>query len=204
VILAIAAMRRRSGFESTLILIYAAHLFFKTRVAFAMANAMNSPNVAFEMLAPLNSAELSALRQKTFRSRRMALVALAFLNAAALLAAGLWPLKLEEKLPLALILGFGILSLFMDAFALTWLAMLNRKPLFSLATILGIPWAVAWAFAALHTGEAFTLNEGAAYFFLWTALGSTLSWLAGSAAKQKLLRDFREIAASPYPSGKVP
>jgi hypothetical protein len=205
-ILTMVAMHRRSGFESILILIYATHLLFKARVAFAMANAMRSPNVTFEMIAPLNANELAGLRRKSFRVARGALLALAFLNMAILVTAGFWPLKMEEKLPLALVLGFGIVSLFLDTFALAWLAMLKRKPLVSLAIILGIPWAVAWAFAALRTGEAFTMNEGAAYFFLWAALGSTLSWLVGSAAKQKLQRDFREIAASPslYPSGKAP
>jgi hypothetical protein len=71
--------------------------------------------------------------------------------------------------------------------------MLKGSPSAALAVVLGIPWAAAWAFAALHTGEAFTMNEGAAYFFVWIALGLTLSWFVGSSAKQKLLKDFRVL-----------
>ena len=32
------------------------------------------------------------------------------------------------------------------------------------------------------------MNEGAAYFLLWLALGSALSWITGNAAKQAALR----------------
>jgi hypothetical protein len=194
--LALIALQRRNFFESSLIILYAAHLYFKAGVAFEISGAMRSPNFTSEIVAPLNSGELCELRQKSSRWRRTGLFTLASLNIAILLLANLWPIKLEEKLPLALVLGFGIVSLFLDTVALTWRGMFNGSPISALTIVLGIPWAMAWIFAALHTGEAFTMNEGAAYFFLWAALGSTLSWVIGGAAKQKALRDFRELAAA--------
>jgi hypothetical protein len=176
----LVAMQKRSPFESVLILLYAAHLYFKARVAFGIF----SPE-------QITSAELCELRRRSFRKP---LFALALINIAVLCLANFWPIKLEEKLPLGLILVFGIVSLFLDSFALTWRGMLNRSPLSSLVIVVGVPWAAAWAFAALHTGEAFTMNEGAAYFFLWVPLGSALSWLTGNAAKQEALQSYREAA----------
>ena len=195
---ALFAMRRRSGFEAALISTYAAHLYFKARTSFAISRATRSPNVAFEIVTSLTPVELCGLRQR-LRFFRAALLGLAALNLSILLLANYWPIKLEEKLPLALVLAFGIASLFLDTFTLRWRVMFGN-PFSTLGIVLGIPWAVAWAFAALHTGEAFTMNEGAAYFFVWIALGLTLSWMVGNAAKQKALRDFRELAASPSPS----
>lgn len=194
-IAALIAMRRRPVFEAMLIGTYALHVYFKARIPLAISRGMQSPNIAFELLAPLSPLELCELRQRS-RFFRTSLFALAGVNLAILLSANYWPIKLEEKLPLALALAFGIVSLFLDTFALRWRGLFGN-PFSTLGIILGIPWAVAWAFAALHTGEAFTMNEGAAYFFVWTALGSTLSWMVGNAAKQKALRDFRELAASP-------
>ena len=201
VIMALVAMRRRPAFEAIVISAYAAHLYFKARMPFAIARAMRSPNIAHEMLTPLSPSRLCE-RWQRLPYFRASLLALAGLNVAILLCANYWPIKFEEKLPLAMLLVFGIASLFLDTFALRWRGMFGN-PFPTLGIILGIPWAVAWAFAALHTGEAFTMNEGAAYFFLWTALSSTISWISGNAARQKALRDFRELAAtslSPSPS----
>jgi len=202
VIAALVAMKRRPAFEAIIISAYAAHLYFKVRTPFAISRAMQSPNVAFELLAPLAPVKLCELRQR-LPYDRASLMGLAGLNVAILLFANFWPIKFEEKLPLATILLFGIFSLLLDSFALRWRGLFG-PPFSTLGIILGIPWAVAWAFAALHTGEAFTMNEGAAYFFLWTALSSTISWIVGNSARQKALKDFRELAASslspsPYP-----
>ena len=194
-ILTAVAMRRRTNFESTLICLYAAHFYFKSHVAFEMWRAMRSPNLTLETLAPLSPAELCELRRQSFRFLSPALIALAASNTVILLLVNVWPIKIEQILPLALVLAFGIVSLFLDTFALRWRGMIGN-PLLTIGIVMGIPWAVAWAFAALHTGEAFTMNEGAAYFFLWTVLGSTLSWMVGNAAKQKALRDFRRLAAA--------
>jgi hypothetical protein len=108
---------------------------------------------------------------------------------------------MEQKLALGLALAGGAALLFLDSSALAWRGALSGIRTDSVhgaftklfATIIGIPWAAAWIFSAMHSGEAFTLNEGAAYFFMWLALGGSISWFARATAKEKLQRDFRRL-----------
>jgi hypothetical protein len=60
-------------------------------------------------------------------------------------------------------------------------------------SIVGIPWVVAWAFASLHSGEAVTLNELAAYFAIWPLLGGTISWIAAANGKSRFEREIRTL-----------
>jgi hypothetical protein len=182
------ANRRRPPFESILILLYAGHLYWKARLAWAAKTRIISANLAIESTTLLSPAQLCVGPKL-----HPAILSLLAIHLTLLAAASLWPLGLDEKFALALVLIVGIFSLFVDSFALHWRGMIDANPPRTLATILGIPWAVAWILAALHTGDAFTLNEAAAYFLVWSASGLTLSWFAGSAAKERILGTLREV-----------
>jgi hypothetical protein len=198
---------RKNAFEKTMFILVALHLVTK---AFILCRAISQThrlkqNLMNEAVTGLDPTEFAKLHRSTLR-RQFApfLFALAAANLLflSLLVFGVsFPATLEQKLALGLALAGGATLLFIDASALAWRGILSGvttnhvhhsfATLF--ATIVGIPWAVAWAFSAFHAGEATTLNETAAYFFLWITLGAGISWFARSTAKDKLQRDLRQM-----------
>jgi hypothetical protein len=108
------------------------------------------------------------------------------------------PATMEQKFALCFALTAGTGMLLLDASALFWtglVAGLTRKDRNSFSKIcggiIGIPWAAAWMFSALHSGEAVTLNEMAAYFILWTLLGGSLSWVVATRSRNRFEREVR-------------
>lgn len=194
---------RWNYFETTIAVLLAIHLGLKGFIAW---NAISSTaglrrNLNDETITGLQSFEVATLHcQRLRRGFVLPLFGLAFVNIAfvfMLLLGVPFPATVEQKLALGLALTGGVALLFVDASALVWRGALSglttqnpRRALsFVLALVVGAPWAVAWIFSALHSGEAFTLNEGAAYFFMWLALGGTISWIARTTAKEKMQRD---------------
>jgi hypothetical protein len=180
--MSLLAMRHRSWFEASLITLYAAHFYVKIRFAFE----------------PLRNLD-QLLRFNPFQ---VMLLLIAFVHIALLASIRSWPLDAEQSLGLAILLISGMISLYLDASALHWRHVLKINPLTNLAVVLGIPWAVAWVFATLRAGDAFTLNEMAGYFILWSVVGGILSRIVGVSAKQKVQANL--ISLSLFPSGEVP
>jgi hypothetical protein len=199
--------RRFNYFETSIAVLFALHVALKAYVAWAAINstARLRRNLDDETTTTLEQFEVAALhRRRLWREFVTPVIGLACVNVAFVLML-LWgvafPATLEQKLALGLTLAGGAALLFVDTSALVWRGALsglttrNSRAAYarSLALIVGLPWAVAWVFAALHAGEAFTLNEGAAYFFMWLALSAGISWIARVTAKEKLQRDLRRL-----------
>jgi hypothetical protein len=182
--------------------------------AFIAWNALHSThrfraNLLHEIATPIEAHALAGIyRTRARRENRISLIALIIANAlifALLLSGAPVPATFEEKFALCFALAAGVGLLFLDASALFWNGLLrgatsdNLHQAFSISfgAIVGIPWAVAWVFAALRYGEAITLNEIAAYFLLWTLLGGTISWIAAATAKSRFEREIRTLLAEP-------
>jgi hypothetical protein len=197
---ALYARGRRPWFETSMIALYATHVYYKVHLTRRASARIVSENFAIESSTPLSPNELCRFN---FLSRPI--MTLAACHILLLLLSPFWPVSMEERLALRLVLTFGVFSLSLDSYALHWHSMLTGNAFQTISIVIGIPWAVAWMLAALHTGEAFTLNEAAAYFFVWSALGSILSWAVGNSAREKVQRNLREIIStsresSPFPS----
>jgi hypothetical protein len=212
-LLAIAVVsftRHRNLFEQSMAALFAAHLAFKAFLAWSAIAWMrrHRASLTHEAVTPLDSEEfakrLGRLVTRRFRGAFVMLGALNLFTVYLLTANAPLPVTMEQRLALGLILAAGALILFIDARALSWRGLLSgalthdthRSFARLFGVIIGIPWFAGWAFQALHAGEAFTFNEGAAYFVLWAALGGVLSWGAGSTAKDRLIRELREILGS--------
>lgn len=201
------ALRGRNAFEISLGFLFAAHLCIKGWVTWKALRLTHDGrfNLMHESVTPLSVEELCATRRLELRKRiSLQVGALLALNLALLLAMILGaplPLTFEHKVALALILIAGAGLLILDVSALTWQGLLaglrteNMSRSFTLifSSVIVAPWAGAWSLYALHAGEAFTLNECAAYFFLWVALGGATSWAARVSAKEKLHRELRHL-----------
>ena len=199
--------RRLNYFETTIAVLFALHLGLKVFVGWtAIASTLRlRRNLNDEAITGLHPFELAALhRKRLWREFAVPFLGLAFVNVAFVLmiVCGVpFPVTFEQKLALSLALMGGTALLFVDGSALLWrgtLSAINRHNSHAsfawlLALIIGVPWATAWIFSALHSGEAFTLNEGAAYFFVWLGLGGAISWFARVTAKEKLQRDLRRM-----------
>ena len=199
--------RRLNYFETTIAILFALHLGLKAFVGWTAITATSRlrRNLNDEAITGLHPFELATLhRKRLWREFAVPFIGLAFVNVAFVLmiVCGVpFPVTFEQKLALSLALIGGTALLFVDGSALLWRGTLNgitkhnahSSFAWLLALIIGIPWAAAWIFSALHSGEAFTLNEGAAYFFMWLALGGGISWFARVTAKEKLQRDLRRM-----------
>jgi hypothetical protein len=199
--------RRLTYFETTIAVLFALHLGLKAYVGWIAITSTSRlrRNLNDEAITGLHPFEVAALhRKRLWREFGFPFIGLAFANVAfvfMILFGVPFPATLEQKLALGLALTGGAALLFVDASALLWRGTLTAITTFnarasfarSLALIIGVPWAAAWIFSALHSGEAFTLNEGAAYFFMWLALSGSISWIARVTAKEKLQRDLRRL-----------
>ena len=198
---------RKNSFEKSVAALLAIHLALKAIILWAaiLRTHRLKKNLMHESITGLDGPEFAAIhRNKLRRDFSPATFALASINilfACALVFGVKAPATFEQKFALSLALGGGAISLFLDASALIWRGLLSGVTSSNIhhsfttvfATIVGIPWAVAWMFSALRSGEAITLNEVAAYFFLWTALGAAISWCARTTAKDKMQRDLRHL-----------
>jgi hypothetical protein len=199
--------RRLTYFETTIAVLFALHLGLKAYVGWTAITSTSRlrRNLNDEAITGLHPFEVAALhRKRLWRELGFPFIGLAFVNVAFVLMIlfGVpFPATLEQKLALSLTLTGGTALLFIDSSALLWRGTLSAITTFnprasyarSLTLIIGVPWAAAWIFAALHSGEAFTLNEGAAYFFMWLALSGSVSWIARVTAKEKIQRDLRRL-----------
>jgi hypothetical protein len=200
---------RCNRFETAICALLGLHIAaksFLTRDAIESAYRLK-PNLFHEAVTPLAATEIVTLHGgRILRSHLPSVVALIAANSALilLLVKGCaLPVNTEQRVALGIALGGGALLLLFDVSALLWCGFLrgltssNPRRSFAvlIGTILGIPWAVAWTFSALHSGEQITLNDAAAYFVLWSVLGGAISWICGANAKARLRRDLREILA---------
>ena len=199
--------RRLNYFETTIGVLFALHLGLKAYVAWSaiVKTAGLRKNLNDEAITGLQPFEAAALhRTRLWRQFAVPMIGLGIVNMAIvfMLVFGVpFPATLQQKLALSLALTGGTALLFVDGSALLWRGALsgvttnNPRGSYarSLALIFGVPWGAAWLFSALHSGEAFTLNEGAAYFFMWLGLSAAVSWMARVTAKEKLQRDLRKI-----------
>jgi hypothetical protein len=199
--------RRFNYFETAIAMLFALHPGLKAYVGWnaILTTTRLRKNLNDEAITGLDQYELAALhRRRLWRQSFVPMVCLAFVNIAFvfMLVCGVpFPATMEQKLALGLALTGGAALLFVDGSALIWRGALSgvttnnaRQSFAGLMTlIVGMPWAAAWIFSALHSGEAFTLNEGAAYFFMWLGLSGAISWAARVTAKEKLQRDFRRL-----------
>ena len=200
---------RKSSFEKSMAALLAIHLALKAFVLWAALVRTHrlKKNLMHESITGLDGPEFAAIhRNKLRREFAPAIITLACINilfVCALVFGIKAPATFEQKFALSLALGGGAMLLFLDASALVWRGLLsgvtttNVHHSFStlFAKIIGIPWAAAWIFSALHSGEGVTLNEVAAYFFLWIALGAAISWFARTSAKDKMQRDLRRLVS---------
>jgi hypothetical protein len=200
---------RKNSFERSVAALLAIHLALKAFILWAAIVQTHrlKKNLMHESITSLDAAEFPAIhRNKLRRAFAPAVIALACINilfVCALVFGVKAPATFEQKFALSLALAGGAILLFLDASALVWRGLLSGVTTTNVhhsfatlfATIIGIPWAVAWIFSALHSGEAVTLNEVAAYFFLWIALGAAISWFARTTAKDKMQRDLRRLLA---------
>ena len=198
---------RLNYFETTIAVLFALHLGLKAYVGWSaiLRTTHLRKHLNDEAITGLESLELAALhRKRLWREFAVPMIGLAFVNIGFvfMLVLGVpFPATLEQKLALGLALSGGAALLFVDGSALLWRGALSgvttNNPRGSYARLLmlifGAPWAAAWIFSALHSGEAFTLNEGAAYFFMWLGLSGAISWIARVTAKEKLQRDLRRL-----------
>jgi hypothetical protein len=209
IVIVLAVTWGRNLFEIAVVILLALHLGLK---AFIISGAIAATqrfrnNLQHEAVTAIESGEWTGIyRKRLLRQYRLPLIALACANfafIALLIFRSSLPVTLEQRFALALASISGVVLLFIDASALAWRGLLcgittkNVPQTFArlFGGIIGIPWAVGWAFSALHSGEATTLNETAAFFVLWMVLGGSVSWIAGTTAKNKLQRDFREIVS---------
>jgi hypothetical protein len=198
---------RRSSFEKAVCVLLALHIATKAFIvwqAISRTHRLNQ-NLMHEAVTSVGSVEFAAFHRrelrKQFATPLFCLAGINLLLILLLLFGVSFPVTMEQKLALGFALAGGAALLFLDASALAWRGFLSgvtthnvhRSFATIFATIVGIPWAVAWLFSAFHAGEATTLNEGAAYFFLWIGLGAAISWFARSTAKEKLERDLRRL-----------
>lgn len=198
---------RRNSFERAVAVLLAMHVATK---AFIIWHAISrthrlKQNLMHESVTAADSVEVAAFHRrelrKQFATPLFCLAGTNLLLVAVLLFGVRFPVTIEQKLALGFALAGGAALLFLDASALAWRGLLSgvtthnvhRSFATIFATIVGIPWAVAWLFSAFHAGEATTLNETAAYFFLWINLSAAISWFARSTAKEKLERDLRRL-----------
>jgi hypothetical protein len=200
---------RRNSFEKAICILLALHVATKAFIlwqAICRTHRLKQ-NLMHESVTAVHPVEFPAFHRKQLRRQfTTPLLCLAGINVAfvllLLLGVG-FPVTMEQKLAVGFAAAGGTGLLFLDASALAWRGLLSgvtthnvhRSFATIFTTIVGIPWAVAWIFSALHAGEAMTLNEGAAYFFLWIGLGAAISWFARSTAKEKLERDLRRMLA---------
>jgi hypothetical protein len=199
--------RRLNYFETAIAVLFALHLGLKAYVGWSAISMTTRwrRNLNDEAITGLQSHEVAALhRTRLWRAFAVPMIGLGFVNIAIvlMLVCGVpFPATLQQKLALGLALAGGAALLFADGSALIWRGVFsgvttnNTRRSFAhlIMLIVGAPWAAAWIFSALHSGEAFTLNEGAAYFFMWLALSGAISWTARVTAKEKLQRDFRRL-----------
>ncbi|HUS34079.1 MAG TPA: hypothetical protein VM680_01885 [Verrucomicrobiae bacterium] len=200
---------RRNSFEKAICALLALHIATKAFILWhgiARTHRLKH-NLMHEAVTGLDPVEFAACHRKNLRDQFAApLFCVAGINVVfvlLLLFAVRFPITMEQRLALGFALVGGAALLFVDASALAWRGLLSgvtthnvhRSFATIFATIVGIPWAVAWVFSAFHAGEPMTLNEGAAYFFLWIGLGAAISWFARSTAKEKLQRDLRRMLA---------
>jgi hypothetical protein len=203
----IVLTRRLTYFETSIALLFAFHLGLKAYVGWAVitSTARLRRNLNDEAITGLQQFEVASLhRTRLWREFGFPFIGLAFVNVAfvAMIILGVpFPATIEQKLALGLALVGGAALLFIDGSALLWRGTLSAITAAdahtsfarSLTLIIGVPWAAAWIFSALHSGEAFTLNEGAAYFFVWLALSGSVSCIARVTAKEKIQRDLRRL-----------
>ncbi len=205
------ASRRRHWLEPTLLALFACHLGLKAAIAWSAAQLSRAerPNLILESQTPAPSSQLLARRrQQLFRHFRVPFLSLLAAQAAVLVllvfGRGL-PVTFEQKSALAFALCGGVAFLFLDASALAWRGLLGglvgsstrEAFIHTFVGVIGLPWMAAWGFSALHAGEAFSLNEGAAHYFVWATLGFAVSWAAGSSARDRLQRDLRQMLSEP-------
>ena len=191
--------------------LYTAHLSGKVLLAWeanlALRERRSSGALLVELTTPLSAAELLAGTHRVLEARfRPPLGLLALTNAAALVALslrtprGLGP---EGCLALALGLGLGLVQTFLDAPALAWFGMSAGLRAGSalaglgatLGTVVLLPWTGLAALGTLNAGNYFTNNEVVAYALCWGFLGGALSLGVGVAARDRLTRDLRLLAA---------
>ena len=200
---------RRNLFETLIVALLGSHVAIKTFMAWGVVNSTHrfKAHLMHELATPIDAKGLAVIyRKRAWRRNGPALMAIAFANIAflAALATGMRvPASLEQKFAISCALVAGVGVLFLDASAMFWgglvsgIATNNVHRAFSrlFGTIIGIPWAVAWAFSALHSGEAVTVNELAAYFVVWTLLGGSMSWIIAAKAKGRFEHDLRALVS---------
>jgi hypothetical protein len=200
---------RRNLFETLIVALLGSHVAVKAFMAWSAVDCTHrfKTNLMHELATPIDAKGLAMIyRKRAWRGNGAALMAVAFANIAlvAALATGMRvPASLEQKFAICCALAAGVGVLFLDASALFWgglvsgVATNNVHRAFSrlFGTVVGIPWAVAWAFSALHSGEAVTVNELAAYFILWTLLGGSMSWITAAKAKGRFEHDLRALVS---------
>lgn len=197
----------RNSFELTLALLFAFHLCAKALVVWRALHLTHDcrSNLMHEAITPMSVDELCEGRcvqlRRAFAAPIACLLGANVVFLCLILFGAPLPITLEQKVALGFALATGAALLLLDASALGWQGLLaglhttNMSRSFTLifSVIIGVPWVAAWAFYAMHAGEAFTFNEGAAYFFLWIALGGVISWIARVSAKEKLHRELRYL-----------
>jgi hypothetical protein len=202
---------KRNGFEAALVGLVATHVAVKVWIAWVALSATDRfrANLLHELATPIEPLDLAMIYRK--RVGRVCAPGLIALTVGNLLLIGLIafgasvPATLEQKFALSFALAAGIALLFLDASALFWAGILGGASRLNSSsslsricgTIIGIPWIAAWAFSALHSGEAVTLNESAAYFILWTLLGGSLSWIVAARSKNRWEREVRSLVSEP-------
>jgi hypothetical protein len=200
---------RRNLFETLIVSLLGSHVAVKAFMAWGVVNSTHRfrANLMHELATPIDAKGLAVVyRKRAWRGNGAAFMAVAFANIAliAALATGTRvPASLEQKFAICCALAAGVGLLFVDASALFWSGLVsgvatnNVHRAFSrlFGTVVGIPWAVAWAFSALHSGEAVTVNELAAYFILWTLLGGSMSWIIAAKAKGRFEHELRALVS---------
>ena len=198
---------RKNSFEKSIAALLAIHLALKALILWSaiLRTHRLKKNLMHESITGLDDPEFAAIhRNKLQRAFAPAIIALAGMNilfVGALVFGVKAPATFEQKFAISLALSGGAILLFLDTSALIWRGLLSGVTANDIhhsfatlfATIVGVPWAVAWMFSALRSGEAVTLNEVAAYFLLWISLGAAISWFARTTAKEKMQRDLRRL-----------
>jgi len=187
--------------EFSLLLLLAAHLFTKIKLCSSAAN-LKVQNLAHELVTGASVEEICARLQALAKRRARPFVfALCGLNilALVLIAQCPFPISADERKVVELLLIAGVGLLFLDARALLWKGLLlgiAKAPVrATLLFVLALPWAIAWLFYSLHTGEPIGMNEGAAMLVIWLSASAAASSITGSTAKTKLLNSLRELVS---------
>jgi hypothetical protein len=205
----------RAACEWSFVALYAAHLNLKTFLAVEACSCLQEARCTGALAAELAGSMTpeDVLERRTASLRREfhgPCVAAILSNIGVLVALCLEndsPFLLEEKVPVGALLVAGAVALLVDGYALAWVGMwigLTSKPNRSawIRTLAGVvlpPWAALWVLGVPNLGNGYTLNECSAYFVCWFVLGTGLSLIAGTLAKQRLASDLRRRAMESRP-----